>query len=286
MAGLLQGSTPGYDFGPGRTMQEQAMNTFEEFAGNQRNAALENAGAAFTQGGDALNAALASRGLSANSGAAIQGLSDLANQGAQSRVNLERDLANQAGQIGLDATKFDISSGLQREGMESGFAANAANIANQALGTAGQLGLGAGQNALTNQGQASQFELARTGQVAQNLMGAGDLARTGFESGVMNPLAMQQQMYQQNQIAPYMQMMGMADPGGMLANILAAQGGNLERRADQNVGGNMGGFATGMGSLAEGIGSGIKGKGGGGMNPSQTGAFNQALWGGSSNFPY
>lgn len=284
-AEALQGmGGPTYDFEAGRGIQDQAMQQFEQFAGRQRDQALEQAGRAFTGGGNALNEALAGRGISANSGVAGEALSGLARQGAQSQVDLERSLADMAGQQGLAATQFDIQSGLQREGMESNFALGAAQQLGQNLGQAGQLGLGMGQNFLTGQGQQADFSLGQASQVAQNAGLAGDLATQAY----MNPLQMQQTMFQQNQMQPYLQMMGMTNPQDMMAQILALQGGNLDRRAEQNVGGNLGGLPGYMGDLQ----SSIKGKGAGGaggMNPSQMSGWTDALFGGNTggvNNPY
>lgn len=252
--GGMQGA--GYDFGPGREIQAQAMQNFQEYASGAQDAALEQAGQAFTGGQRALDAALASRGMSRDSGVAAAETANMARQGAQSQVNLARDLAAQAGQIGLDATKFDIGSGLQREGMESNFALGSAGQGLQAAQAAGQLGLGIGQNYLTNQGQQADYNLGTAAQNAQNVGLAGELATQGY----MNPLQVQQQMFQQNQMQPYLQMASMTNPMQMLSSIMALQGGNLERRADQNTGANFGGLGGALGDLS----SSIKGKDSGG----------------------
>jgi len=272
---------PTYNFEPGRRIQDQAMQQFDEFSGRQRDTALEQAGQAFTGGNRALSEALAGRGISANSGVAGSALGDLARQGAQSQTDLGRALADQAGQQGLAATQFDISSGLQREGMESNFALGAAGQEASNMQASGQLGLGMGQNMLTGQGQQAQFELGRAGQVAQNAGLAGDLATQSY----MNPLQMQQQMFQQNQMQPYLQMMGMTNPQDMLRAAMGMQDSALDRRERQNEGTSFGGLGEAFSELQ----SAIKSKDKGGMNSGQQGAWNQSLWGGNtggSNNPY
>jgi hypothetical protein len=208
LAGQLQGATPTFDFQSGSNVMDQAMDTFDQFSGRARNTALEQAGLGLTSGGNALDAAMASRGISRNSGIAAGAMQDLAMQGAQQRVGLERDLANQAGQIGLQATQFDVNRQLQEQGMQSQFA------------------LGAGA------------------QRAQNLGLAADLQTQAYAT----PLSMQQQMYQQNQMMPYLQMMGMSNPMDLIGMGMNTMNQGLGY-AGQNAAAGGAGFGAGMSSL-------------------------------------
>jgi len=265
----------GYNFAPGRSMQEQTMETFRQQAEGARQSGLENVGQAFTQGQDALSAALASQGISAGSGVAAGALGDMAMQGAGQRAMLERDLAAQAGQTALQGAQFDVGAGLQREQMESGYNLGFGGLGLQGLGQAGNLGLGLGGQdisrlsnlgqlglgqaglgqdfALGTQGMMSNFELSRAAQQGQNLanagnlsLGAGGLAQQGSlsragmtsqnlvnaanmaRSGYMDPLSLQQDIFSQNILNPFM-----AGVGG-LQGLLEMGLGGMERGIDRS----------------------------------------------------
>ena len=204
----LKGIDPSFNFQAGTDTMDQAMSAFQGFADNSRNSALEQAGTALTSGGDALDAAMASRGISRSSGVAAGAMGDMAMQGAQARVGLERDLSNQAGQIGLDATKFDINRMLQEQGMQSNFALQAG------------------------------------AQKGQNLANAG----SAYSQAYTTPLGMQQDLYQQNQMNPYMQMMGMSNPMDLIG--MAYQGfGNATAQAGQNAAQGGAGMGSGMAGM-------------------------------------
>jgi hypothetical protein len=278
-----------YDFSTGRGMQDQIMRTFQEQAAGARQSGMENIGQSFTQSQDALNAALASQGISAGSGVAAGALGDLAMQGANQRAILERDLAAQAGQTALQGAQFDVGAGLQREQMESGYNLGFGGLGMQGLNQAGNLGLGmAGQDmarlmnmgqlglgqaglgqdfALGTQGMMSNFELARAAQQGSNLsqagnlmLGAGglaqqgDLARTGMQGqnlvnaanmarmGYLDPLTMQQGIYSQNILSPFMT--GVGGLQGMLEMAMQGiQGGIDSRGRNAQTGGTGAGNA-------------------------------------------
>ena len=219
--GSLQGPQA-YDFGAGQSLQQQTMDTFQQQAEAARATGIENVGQAFTGGQDALNAALASQGISPTSGVAASAIGEMAMQGAGQRAQFERDIAGAAGQTALQGAQFDVGAQLQREGMESGYGLGLQQLGLQGLGQAGSLGLGmAGQDlarlsglgqlgvgqaglgqqfALGREGLRSQFQLGSDAQQAQNIVNAANLARSGF----VDPLAMQQDMFSQNIMNPFM----------------------------------------------------------------------------------
>ena len=181
LAGQAQGAAGQYDFQPGSNLMNQTMDTFNQFAGNQRNMARDQAALAMTQGMGGMDAALADRGISRGSGVAAAGIGELAGQQAQQMAGLERGLSDQAGQMGLQGAQFDVQRMLQQQGMESQFA------------------LGQGQQRLQGIGM------------------AGDMATQGY----MNPLQMGQQMFQQNVMQPFMStMQGMQGALGMGMNAM------------------------------------------------------------------
>jgi hypothetical protein len=218
-------SMPGaqFNFRPGSNMMDQSMAAFQDMSGNIRNQASDVAAQQFTAGGNALDAALASRGISRGSGVAAGATRDMALQGAQQLAGVERDLANMGTQMGLDATQFDVGRVLQEQGMQSNFALGSAAQRGQNLLGAGQLGLGAaGQQAqnlaqagnlalgsasqlASNLGNAGQLALGSAGQQAANLGQAGSLASQAYAM----PLGMQQDMFSQNYMNPMLQQQGM-----------------------------------------------------------------------------
>jgi len=208
IAGQLMGNTPTFDFTQGSNIMDQSMAAFDQYATGARNSAREQAGAGMTAGGNALDAALAGRGISRNSGVAAGAMGDMAMQGAQQMVGLERDLSNQAAQSGLQATQFDVNRVLQEQGMGSQFA----------LGSAAQRG--------------------------QNLGMAGDM----YGQAYTTPLAMQQQLYQQNQLNPYMQMQSMMNPMDLISMAMGGMQG-----ATSTAGANAATGGAGMGSGMAGL---------------------------------
>lgn len=204
LAGQLTGGAPSFDFATGQNTMDQTMSTFQNFANNQRNAAFDQAASGFTAQSGALDAALASRGMSRNSGVGAAALGNIAAEGGAAMAGLNRDLSNQAGQIGLDAAKFDVTRGLQEQDM------------------------------------ASRFALGSAAQQAQNLGMAGDMYGQAYQ----NPLAMQQQMYQQNQVNPFLAMTGMSNPMDLLS---MAFGGMSNATATAGANAAQGGAGMGAG---------------------------------------
>lgn len=190
--GQMLANDPGaqFNFAPGSNMMDQSMAAFQNISGNVRNQAADQAAQAFTQGGGALDAALASRGISRGSGVAAGATRDMAVQGAQQLAGVERDLANMGSQMGLDATQFDVGRVLQEQGMQSNFALGQAGQRSQNLLGAGNLSLGSASQQLNNLSQAGNM----MGNQA-NIMG----------NAYAMPLGMQQDMFSQNFMNPHMQ---------------------------------------------------------------------------------
>jgi hypothetical protein len=186
----------------------QTMDTFNQFAGNQRAMAADQAGQAMTQGLQGLDTALADRGMARGSGVAAAGASQLAQGQAEQMAGLNRDLANQAGQLGLQGAQFDINRMLQEQ----------------------QMG--------------SQFALGAGAQRGQNLGMAGNMLGQAYQA----PLQMQQQLFQQNQMNPYMQMMGMTNPMQMLQMGFGGAQQGLDYAAQNAMQGGAG-FGAGMSNL-------------------------------------
>lgn len=220
--GQIDGLTPQraqqfqqFSFDPVTQLRGQAMSDFDQFAGNQRAAAAEQAGQAFRGVGSTLNQQMASRGIGAGSGVAAGALSGFAGQQGQTLANLNRDLAAQGNQAGLQAMQFDVGSGLQQAGMQSQY-----NLAQN------QFGLQANDQ-FFNQGMAA----------------------------ATTPVQMQQQLYQQNQLNPYLQMQAGLNPASMLGPALQGNMGLLDLSHQQNQaassgkGSAMGGMMGGLGQL-------------------------------------
>lgn len=235
IANQLQGGAPTFDFQTGNNLMDQTMQTFRDFASNQRNAALDQAGQAFTSQAGALDAALAGRGLSRNSGVAAGALGQLASEQSQAMAGLNRDLANQAGQIGLQGAQFDVNRMLQEQ----------------------QLG--------------SNFALGSAAQQTQNLGLAGNLATQAYTT----PLGVQQGMFQENFLNPFMQTQ--AGLSGLLGQGMAALGQGLDLRNQQvqQAGAGKGAAMGGMTDPRRAAGKGA----GTGTNPTMT------TGGGSATFP-
>ena len=222
-AGQL-GSVGGYSFDPLKGMLGQTMAEQAAFGDRARATATEQAALAGQQGTSALDAALASRGFSRNSGAAAAGLAQLGAQTQQGLVGLNRDLANQAGQAGLQAAQLDSQNALQFGGLAS------------------QYNLGYGQLKDQEAMQAAGLK--------------SDALKTGFDA--------LQGTYQNNYLNPGLQYAGLASGlAGQLTGIGAGGlQGNTDIRAKglQSAGGGKGAGVGGGASGFQSLGSVLPGK--------------------------
>ncbi len=189
------GMTPTYDFGGVRSFLDETMSKHAAYSDRTRASALENDAIAAQQTMGGLDAAMASRGISADSGVASGALSDLMRGQAQGRTDLERNLASMGEQASLGAAQMDTGNRLTLDNMASNFALGAADVGLRGMAT----GLGG----------------------LQGLAGA-------YESAYMNPLAFQQQLYQQNHLGPSMQYDMMNNPMALFELASSIMGGNLQ----------------------------------------------------------
>lgn len=203
LANQLMGATPTFDFQSGSNLMDQTMQQFQDYATGARNTGFEGISRSFTQGNQALDAMLASSGMSADSGVGAAARGQMAAEGAGQMAGLERDLSAQLGQTALQGAQFDVNRILQEQGM------------------------------------GSQFALGAGAQRGQNLGMAGSLLGQAYQA----PLAMQQQMYQQNQLNPFLSMMGMTNPMDFLSMAFGGM-----NQATQVAGGNAASGGAGMGA--------------------------------------
>lgn len=228
-----------YDFTGTQDTLGNVRQQSDAIASRARDTALERSALAFRQGGDSLNAALADRGISADSGVAAGALSDLAYKGAQSQTELERNLADSAAQRAMQAGQFDASNALQMAGLGSQY-----NLGFNELQ----------QGRALNQFNAnlSRDELAnRTALQGYQ----ANLAGNQFNAGLINqsadlnaraytdPLALAQQNYQQNFQQPELAYRGMLNPAGMMQT-----GSNIYNNLAGNEGQAAGAAGMGFGS--------------------------------------
>lgn len=233
------GQYQGPDFAQLDQIQEMAQQNALDFGDRARTTALENSALAFDQGADQLNAMLADRGIAGGSGVAAGALGDLARAGAQSRVELNRGLADQQQQAALGAAQFDVNAALQRGGLDL----SAANIAFQ------------------NNLAGNQFN---SGLIMQG----ADLQR----DAALTPIQMQQGFLTQNIQQPQLGALGLLNPAGLFGAGIGALGdiNALRQRQVENAGGGKGastGMATGgfdMMGRGKGAAPGMTTTGGGG----------------------
>jgi len=123
--------------------------------------------------------------------------------------------------------------------------------------------LGRADIALRNAGQNFNNQMQGFGMMNQNIGMGAQLARQGY----MDPIQLQQQLFQQNQLQPFMQLQGLTNPQDMMGMVAGGQNAGMDRRERQNVGGNFGGLPQYTTDLS----SAIKNKGnpgtGGGTYP-------------------
>lgn len=223
-----------YNFDPTRSTREQALEFSQTMGDNARRDARAQMAMGNTQANTMLDAQLAQRGLSRDSGAAAVAMSQLGQQNAMSTAQLESALAQQAGQLGLQASQFDISSALQQAQMESGY-----NL---------------GMNQLT-----SQTGLAQAQGLAglQQLSDQQALQRYGMQSeAALQGNAAAQAAYGQNYLQPMM------NAQNILGTLASYQGGYAQSGMGQLIGGAQNAAGSGGAGKGAAIG-GLTGRGGG-----------------------
>lgn len=233
--GVQEAQLTDFSFEQPQQIRQQAMADFERFAGDQRAAAQEQFGRSMTQGSASLDAALADRGIAPGSGVAGGAMADIARGGMEQASVLNRDLAAQGGQLGLQAAQFDVGTGLQLGQMGS------------------QYNLGRNQLALQQAGQMFDQGLAGAGMQADLIGRQAQLGAAGQTAG----LDVLQNLYQQNYLQP-----GMAAQQGLM-NLagLGMQGAQFGlglrdeqmARAASGKGAATGGALTGLGNTRAGI---------------------------------
>jgi hypothetical protein len=178
LTGLLDGSSPQmFNFIDLPNLQDLAMDAALGFGDRARTTAQEQMALGFNQQSDTLDAALASRGLSRNSGVAAGALTSLLGQQGQQMSELNRGLADQQGNMALQAGQFDAQNALGLGQLNlGGFNAQAA-----ALGQLGQFGMGGINSLLANQ----QANMGRTQQAATSAGGGKGAAMGGMGKGLM-----------------------------------------------------------------------------------------------------
>lgn len=221
----LNAAQGGFNFDPLRQNLGQALQLAQDSAARARATSAQQGALAMQQGADTLTAQLAQRGLGPRSGATVAGLTDLNRQNALGRMQLESDLANQAGQMALQGAQMDTQNLLAHNQMASQY-----DLGNRQM--QGQLGLGLSQ--LNDQ---------------QALMRAGlqsDALTQGF-----NAL---QGTYQQNFLNPFMQMQGLIGnlAGGMMGTGAQGLMGNTGLTFEQAKAGGAG-LGAGLAGLTGGI---------------------------------
>lgn len=208
-----------YSFQPVQTTLDQTRQFVNEMGQTARTQATDQAALATRQQGDMLDAALAGRGFSRNSGAAAAALSDFGQQSALQRSQLEGSLAQMAGEMGLQSGQFDAQNAIQMAGLGSNY-----NLGMNQLRS---------QTGLALQGLHDQQALSR----AQLQMGA---AQGGHDA--------LQNTYAQNYLNP---MIGLASPLATLGSYMGgyAQSGLDNVHQGQRAGAQAGGAGFGAGFM-------------------------------------
>jgi hypothetical protein len=245
---LMQYQAPGmdqYDFQGVQSFVGQSVQSAMQAGDRARVGARENLAGQSGQMGAGLDAAMADRGMSRDSGAAAGAMSQFGVGATQSMAGLERDISNQVQQAGLMGAQLDSQNALGLAGMgsqynlgmndltqRSGLAAFGANLGamndhwGQGLSTA-QLQAGIDQGA-------NNFRLgAATGLSGlQGMQNDVTMAQGGLRNAAYtDPLNLMQGVYQQNYLNPAMQ--GMQQMGSMAGNMLAAAIPGMESGLDR-----------------------------------------------------
>lgn len=175
-----------YDFAPVENTRQQALAFANETAANARRDALAQQTRATSQQGTALDAQLAQRGLSRDSGAAAGALSQFARENALTNAQLESNLAQMTGQLGMQASQFDVSSALQMAGLGSQY-----NLGmNQLRSTTG---IQQGQALAGLQSLQDQQALQRAQLQSNAELGALGAAQGAYQANYLTPMMGAQQ---------------------------------------------------------------------------------------------
>lgn len=234
-----------YNFDPTRSTREQALEFSQTMGDNARRDARAQMAVANTQAGTMLDAQLAQRGLSRDSGAASVALSQLGQQNAMTTAQLESGLAQQAGQLGLQASQFDISSALQQAQMESGY-----NLGMNQLTS--QTGLAQAQGLMGLQQMSDQQALQRYGMQSEAALQGNAAAQAAYGQNYLNPM-----MNAQNILGTLASYQGGYAQSGMGQLIGGAQ--NAAGSGGAGKGAAIGGLSGRGGTISQ-ITSGIEGK--------------------------
>lgn len=194
--------------------------------------------------GTALDAQLAERGMSRDSGAASSALSQFQQQNALTRAGLEGQLADQAaqlglgiGQLGVDAAKADMATAAQMAGIGSQYNLGMNELRNQA-------GMGAARGLLDLQGLRDNQALARAGLQSGALMDGLNLALGAYGQNYLNPM-----MNAQNALGTISSYMGGTAQAGM-DNLISG----ASRAASEGYAGGGQGIQGGLSQLTNLIG--------------------------------
>ncbi len=230
-----------YDFSGVGSTREQALDFAQTMGDNARRDARAQMAVANTQANTMLDAQLAQRGLSRDSGAAAVAMSQLGQQNAMSTAQLESALAQQAGQLGLQASQFDISSALQQAQMESGY-----NLGMNQLTS--QTGLAQAQGLMGLQQLSDQQALQRYGMQAEAALQGNAAAQAAYAQNYLNPM-----MNAQNILGTLASYQGGYAQSGLGQLLTGSQ--NAAASAGTAAGANFGAVPGFLGQIASGLGS-------------------------------
>lgn len=255
--GMQQFQANNFDFSPTQQVTNQTIQSAMDAGQRARDTALEQAAMGFTSGGDALDAALAARGISRNSGVGAAALSQMGAQAGQSLAELNRSIADQTQQAALQGAQLDINSALQMAGLGSNY-----NLGMNQLGlqnVQGQNNLLAG---LATSGQANDLARAQGLAGLQGLNDQATLQQTQMRAaGVTDPLGLLQGIYQQNYLNPQMQFANLQTglAGTLLGGAFSGMDANNRYRLE---GAQQAGSGKGAGTAGgfQGLGNAMDGK--------------------------
>lgn len=225
-----------YDFSGVGSTREQALDFAQTMGDNARRDARAQMAMGNTQANTMLDAQLAQRGLSRDSGAAAVAMSQLGQQNAMSTAQLESALAQQAGQLGLQASQFDISSALQQAQMESGY-----NLGMNQLMS--QTGLAQAQGLAGLQQLRDQQALQRYGMQSEAALQGNAAAQAAYAQNYLNPMMNAQNIL--GTLASYQG--GYAQTGmGNLTKGAAASAQSGFTGAGEGIGGGFSGLTSAL----------------------------------------
>lgn len=170
-----------YSFDQVQSTRQQAADFANQMGTNARQDARAQMAIANQQAGGALDAQLAQRGLSRDSGAAAVALSQLGQQNSMNTAQLESQLAQQAGQLGMQASQFDVQSALNLANMGSNY-----NLGMNQLRS--QTGLGQAQGLMGLQQLQDQQAMQRYGMRSEAATTGLGAAQNAYVQNFLNPM--------------------------------------------------------------------------------------------------